>query len=189
MPIRLAVIGRDLVSQADSYRRFYSTWVTGARRTLEVELDTDRRIINWIRRTTLELSPPVDLDLIAHGGGGRLGGSGDVIYVVRLGSPGIYSVNVHHWRDLAGLIRKIRVYSCGVASAAFPAGTFSSSSAASQHQLMTMLASNTNATVKYSLNTLVGTVTPRELSQSFDADRMSSPVFIVEPSGGRRRLR
>jgi hypothetical protein len=190
MPERIAIIDRRIMSQADDvYRRDYGSWVTGARRTLEVERDSNRRLIDWVVEAAGELGPPVDLDMIAHGAGGHVGTSTDVIYVLRLGTPGIYSVNVHQWEDVRGLIRKIRVYSCGVESTAFPAGTFSVTSSASQHQLMKALAARTGATVKYSLNTMSGDVNRHELSQSYSTDRMASPVFIADPTGGARRIR
>ena len=190
MPDRIAIIDRRIMSQADGvYRRDYGSWVEGAVQTLVVERDSNRRLIDWVVETAGDVGPPVDLDMIAHGGGGTLGESRDVIYVLRLGTPGIYSVNVHQWEDVRGLIRKIRVYSCGVQSSAFPAGTFTATSSASQHQLMKALAARTNATVKYSLNTMSGDVTRRELSQSYSTDRMASPVFITDPSGGARRIR
>lgn len=193
MPYRIAVIDQRLANQTAEYRYPGLTWVVGASETLEVNAATPQRLIRtWVATRAARSGGLVDLDLLAHGGGARVGEVTSVSYVVRLGDPGIYSANVEHWQEVQDLVRKIRVYTCGVESESFPAGTWTADSLASQHLLMTRLAAVTGATVKYSTNTTIGLTLSRATStpsQSYQPDRMLEPVYRVDPAGRRTRVR
>jgi hypothetical protein len=206
MPVRIAIIDRRIPNQADDYHPELRTWVEGARHTLEVdERDSPRRIVDWAARQAAGQGH-IDLDLIAHGGGGNFR---DLrVYVVKLGNPGFYAGNIHLWTALRGRVGLIRVYACGTESRAFGPGAFRDRTlelirerylpptmaprspagqpptpVQTQHQLMAALARHTSATVHYSLNTMEGYVTRRTRAQSFAPEPMLSPAFSVSPDG------
>jgi hypothetical protein len=195
MSIRIAVIDEEIPNQDSRYRYDLHTWVTGARQTLQVgENDRPGRILAWIQNQALVHYPgeTLDLDLISHGAGPVHGTCRP--FWVKLGRPGITHYNVHNWFSIRGLVRKIRVYACGVLSDAHPRGTFQKRVGCpdpqdDQHLLMRELASHTGAQVKYSFNTMLGSLQSRGSSQSFDLDPMLPPVFIVYAGASRRQLR
>lgn len=195
MTERIAVVDIRLPNQHDDYRADLPLWVTGARSTLQVgATDRNTRIIDWVIQQARRFGGVVDLDLLAHGGGADH--EGRRIFWLRLGGQGISPLTIRNWRALHGYVRKIRCFSCGVASSAYPPAIFrdrldvqpaASSPKHSQHMLMADLCRGTGATVKYSLNTHLGAVVVRGGSQAYIPDRIPAPAYIVSPPEGFRR--
>jgi hypothetical protein len=189
MPDRIAIVDEHLVDQASTYIPGRPTWVTGATHTLLMtRARNSSEMIEWVR-TRATPSRRVDLDLLCHASRGALDGGGEV-YLLRLGSPGIYDINVDQWSRVAGRVRKIRVYSCGVLSPEHYGAFDPARGVVIQHRLMKRLARAAGASVKYSLQTAEFGLSIRSTgTQSFSADQMLLPVYIAEPSGRAHLVR
>jgi hypothetical protein len=189
MTDRIAIVDEHIVDQDPAYVSSRPTWVTGATQTLLMtRARSTSDMIQWVR-TRGTASRRVDLDLLCHGSRGTLAGGG-AVYVLRLGLPGIYEVNVDQWNQVAGRVRKIRVYACGVLSPEHDGAFDPTRDTFMQHSLMKRLARATGVTVKYSLQTAEFGMSVRSTgSQSLTADQMQSPIYIADPSGGSRLVR
>lgn len=191
MPDLIAVIDRRMPDQAGAAYAFPGrTWVVGAVETLEVDGGWPMgRIIDWVDQAAARHGDQVDLDLICHGHGAHVHEPARTDWTLLLGHDCLYSVNVGRWAQVHGLLRRIRVYACGVEAPDYGPGVWTSGSAATQHWLMAKLALVTGARVKYSLTTTSGDVQARATSQSYDTDRMAAPVFVAQPTGVWTRVR